>query len=193
MLAYLLIYQDNDMNYQEVKSFYAVYHKDNRGCYVEVNDDARLAAGMASAHDMIGLKDKDLPWHNLASFYSENEKRVFETKKTHIFYEPCLLAGKPQTYRATKSPILSKTGKIIGINGVSVLISDRCLIPLTKQQTACLKYLGMGFTYKQIGRELGLSEKTVEHYLELIKIKLNCKMRSELVQQAIERGLVGPF
>jgi DNA-binding CsgD family transcriptional regulator len=178
---------------QEVTTFYAAYRKSDMGHYLDVNDDVLKAAGVASVSDIVGLKDDDLAWHKMASFYAENEKRVFETRKTHVFYEPCLYAGKPQLYRATKAPIFGRSGKIIGINAVSVLVSERCLIRLTKQQTACLKYLGMGYTHKQIGTQLGLSQKTVEHYLEAVKLKLNCKTRAELIQQAIERGLVGIF
>lgn len=133
---------------QEVDQFYAAYRKSDKGHYVEVNDDVLKAAGVSSASNIIGLTDKDLAWHEMAPYYAENEKRIYATQKTHIFYEPCLYAGRPQVYRATKAPIFGRSGKVIGINAVSLLISDRCLIRLTKQQTACLKHLALGFTHK---------------------------------------------
>ena len=82
---------------------------------------------------------------------------------------------------------------MIGITGFSLKINDISLIPITKQQTACLKYLAMGFTHKQIAQKMCLAQKTVEHYLNAVKLKLNCKTRAELISQAIERGLVGLF
>jgi DNA-binding CsgD family transcriptional regulator len=178
---------------QDVSTFYAAYRKSDEGHYVEVNHDLLKAAGAATINDVVGLKDADLPWYQMASYYIENDQMVIKTEQTHVFYEPCLFAGKPQLYRATKAPLMGNSGKVIGIHGVSVLVSDRCLIPLTHQQTACLTHLARGYTYKQIGLELGLSQKTVEHYLEAVKIKLDCNSRAELIMQAIERGLVGVF
>jgi len=176
--------------HQDISECYAAYRKSSQGHYLEVNDDLLKAAGVDSINDIIGLKDADLPWHQMAASYSKNDQLVYRTRQTHVFYEPCLYMGRPQIYRATKTPIIGPTGKIIGIYGISIPITDRCLIPLTKQQTACLRQLALGKTHKQIANELGLAQKTVEHYLEAIKIKLNCKTRSELILQAIERGLV---
>ena len=178
---------------QEVSTFYAAYRKSDKGHYVEVNDDVVKAAGAATINDIVGLKDEDLPWYQMASYFIANDQKVIKTQKTHVYYEPCLYMGKPQLYRATKAPLMNNSGKVIGIHAVSVLVSDRCLIPLTKQQTACLKQLGMGNSYKKIAYELGLSAKTVEHYIEAIKLRLDCHTREALIGQAIERGLVGVF
>jgi DNA-binding NarL/FixJ family response regulator len=92
-----------------------------------------------------------------------------------------------------QSPLYGHSGNVLGIHGLSIPVGEQCLIPLTNQQTACLKQLALGNTYKQIAHELGLSAKTVEHYLDAVKLKLNCQSRSDLILQAIERGLVGVF
>jgi DNA-binding NarL/FixJ family response regulator len=99
----------------------------------------------------------------------------------------------PYYFRSTKSPLIGNKGRILGVQCVSFPVSDQCLIPLTKQQMACLKELALGFTQKQMAKNLGLSQKTVEHYLDAVKNKLQCKTRSELIMQAIERGLVAVF
>jgi len=57
---------------------------------------------------------------------------------------------------------------------------------LTKRQLDCLLYLVKGLTIKQIGCELMLSPKTVEHYLDAVKTKLNCHTRSELIEKAFQ-------
>jgi DNA-binding CsgD family transcriptional regulator len=44
-------------------------------------------------------------------------------------------------------------------------------------------------TMKQIAYELGLSPKTVEHYLETVKLKLKCHTRQELIEKALAIGL----
>lgn len=52
---------------------------------------------------------------------------------------------------------------------------------LTQRQYDCLYYLARGMTIKEISHELKLSSRTVEHYLETVKNKLNCRTRSELI------------
>ncbi len=175
---------------EEVSSFYATYTKSDSGYYMAINEDLLTAAGANKMDDVVGRKDAELPWAQFAQIYLGNDAQVMQTRKNHIFYEKCLYQGRPQIYRATKAPIIGNTGKVLGIHGVSVLVGERCLISLTKQQTACLKFLALGNTHKQIGDHLGLAQKTVEHYLDTVKTKLRCHSRSELIMQAIERGLI---
>lgn len=52
---------------------------------------------------------------------------------------------------------------------------------LSCQQNKCLRLLSRGMTYKEIGRALGLSARTVESYIALIRRKTNLHSRSSLV------------
>ena len=51
---------------------------------------------------------------------------------------------------------------------------------LSKREKQCLVLLKDGHTYHTIGLALGLSECTIEHYLESVKNKLNVEARTEL-------------
>lgn len=55
---------------------------------------------------------------------------------------------------------------------------------LTDQQLECLFHLVKGKTIRKIGETMKLSHRTVEHYLEAVKIKLSCKTREELIAKA---------
>ncbi|OJU82501.1 MAG: hypothetical protein BGO10_10170 [Chlamydia sp. 32-24] len=55
------------------------------------------------------------------------------------------------------------------------------LLALSKREIQCLLLLKKGHTYSKIGSALELSERTVEHYLESVKNKLNVTTRSELI------------
>lgn len=57
---------------------------------------------------------------------------------------------------------------------------------LTKRQIDCLYYLVKGMTIKKIANTLNLSPKTVEHYLDAVKVKLNCRNRTELIATALQ-------
>jgi DNA-binding CsgD family transcriptional regulator len=59
---------------------------------------------------------------------------------------------------------------------------------LTQRQMDCLFYLSRGYSIKQIANELQLSPRTVEHYLENIKLKLACTNRSHLIEYALSNG-----
>ncbi len=169
------------------------YSKDTQGNYLFVNPAFLVHAQISSVGDLLGQKDRDLPWSNYATSMMENDAQIIKNGTTQIFLESGLYKGNFQWCRSFKSPFLGCHGKVLGIFGVSIPIQAKSLIPLTKQQTACLKHLAMGLTFKQIALALGLSPKTVEHYLDTVKIKLNCQSRSELVLQAIERGLANIF
>ena len=57
---------------------------------------------------------------------------------------------------------------------------------LTDRQLDCLYYLVQGMTIRQIGEVMQLSARTVEHYLEAVKSKLQCKSRAELISAALK-------
>ena len=61
---------------------------------------------------------------------------------------------------------------------------------LTNQQIECLYYLVKGKTIRQIGVAMGLSHRTVKHYLEAVKAKLHCKTRAELIDKALQMPLI---
>jgi len=54
------------------------------------------------------------------------------------------------------------------------------LVELSPREKECLLLLRAGYTYEGIGKKLFLSARTVEHYLESIKNKLNIESRPEL-------------
>lgn len=51
---------------------------------------------------------------------------------------------------------------------------------LSKREIECLKFWAEGYLAKEIGLKLDISQRTVEHYIESAKIKLNCNSKSEL-------------
>lgn len=53
---------------------------------------------------------------------------------------------------------------------------------LTKRELECLFYLSRGYTIKEVAKTLELSPKTVDQYMERIRLRLNLSLRSELVK-----------
>lgn len=170
------------------------YSKDANGRGVSINEGVIKSFGLASASDYLGMTDMDLPDQELyAPTWIENDCRIMMNGEGEMLLELCNCAGTLQWFRSYKSPLIGHSGNVLGITGISLKISEKSLIHLSKQQTACLKYLAAGLTHKHIGKTLGISQKTVEHYLDAVKLKLGLKTRVELITHAIERGLVGCF
>lgn len=55
---------------------------------------------------------------------------------------------------------------------------------LSKRQLDCLYYYAKGMTINEIATTLSLSKRTVEHYLEAVKAKMNCTSRAEVIAKA---------
>jgi DNA-binding CsgD family transcriptional regulator len=55
------------------------------------------------------------------------------------------------------------------------------MITLSEQQVKCLCHLTKGMTCKEIGSVMGLSPRTVEFYIDIIKRKTGNKKRSSLI------------
>lgn len=51
---------------------------------------------------------------------------------------------------------------------------------LTQRELDCLYFLLVGFSYKFVARQLNISSRTVEKYVERIKDKLGCASKDEI-------------
>jgi DNA-binding CsgD family transcriptional regulator len=52
---------------------------------------------------------------------------------------------------------------------------------LSDREKACMYHLSQGLTLKEIARQLNLSPRTIETYIERVKEKLNCKNKADLI------------
>ena len=56
---------------------------------------------------------------------------------------------------------------------------------LSIRESQCLKLTLQGKIAKQISKELGLSQRTIERYIETLKSKLYCRTKTDLVIKAL--------
>jgi len=59
-------------------------------------------------------------------------------------------------------------------------------ITISKKETACIYYMMLGMTAKQISRKLHQSFRTIEGYIVNIKMKLNCNDRVEIITKVLK-------
>ena len=111
-----------------------------------------------------------------------------------------------------KTPWYNEDNNIIGIFGCSIVIGQHSIaialnhikslglldkdspmqfterlakkkICLTKREQQCAYYIVRGYTALQISEHLGLSKRTVEHYIDNIKVKLDVANKAALIEK----------
>ena len=61
--------------------------------------------------------------------------------------------------------------------------------PLSDREREVLQHVARGHTYRQIGEELYIAEKTVENHVRNILGKLHLNRKQELIRYAVEHGI----
>jgi DNA-binding NarL/FixJ family response regulator len=61
--------------------------------------------------------------------------------------------------------------------------------PLSDREREVLQLVARGHTYKQIGAELFIADKTVENHVRNILGKLHLSRKQELIRYAVEHGI----
>jgi DNA-binding CsgD family transcriptional regulator len=61
---------------------------------------------------------------------------------------------------------------------------------LTRRELDVLRLVATGRTDREIARELFLSHRTVEHHVRAIRMKLECRSRTDAARRAVELGLL---
>ncbi len=61
--------------------------------------------------------------------------------------------------------------------------------PLSDREREVLQYVARGHTYREIGEQLFIADKTVENHVRNILGKLHLNRRQELVRYALEHGI----
>jgi len=63
-------------------------------------------------------------------------------------------------------------------------------INLSERQSECLFFLLRGKNVKEISQFLNLSPRTIEDYVNQLKLKFNCSSKGELIEKAIDHGYI---
>ena len=116
-----------DINYQIIDSITAsIYWKDTKGVYIGCNKYMVAMAGLDNRKQIIGKTDFDLPWKDQAEKISRVDKLVISNNKTYKLEEsPKIHQGVAKTFLSSKTPLINDEGKIIGIIGVSIDITEK--------------------------------------------------------------------
>ncbi|MCA1441589.1 EAL domain-containing protein [Ensifer sp. IC4062] len=104
-----------------------IYAKDTNGRFLIANEVTVADNGLGSLQDLVGKTDFDLHPTKFAQAIADVEQRVIETGEPIFGIEERALVtkGRDRWLMTSKVPLRNKSGKIVGIVGVSRDISDR--------------------------------------------------------------------
>ncbi len=101
-----------------------VYWKDINGIYLGCNDKQAKTLGLQFGYEVIGKTDFDLPWpEESAQKFHENDQRIIQSGIAETIEEQ--IDDEGSIVFSIKAPIQNKNGKIYGVLGISIDITDK--------------------------------------------------------------------
>jgi len=104
-----------------------VWFKDAESRFIRINQAQARLLNIEKPQDAIGKTDLDFQDPKLAQEFIDEEKQIFKTNKpvlNRIEYNPTR-DGEPRWLTTTKVPVKDKSGKFIGIIGVSRDVTEQ--------------------------------------------------------------------
>lgn len=181
-----------------------VWVKDIHLRYIACSEQLIQAYNFPSKQDLIGHDDYDLPWNEHAEHYRDSDQQIFKNGKSYRFsnYSVKFLNGKEQVVLTQKSPFYDQHNQLIGTIGRNIIPQDQLdaqqyimgtkpVDPLlTKRESLCLFHFARGKTTREIAQQMFISQRTAEKYMISIKEKFSCKTKSEVIDKAVDMGIL---
>ena len=159
-----------------------IYWKDLKGVYAGCNDLQAEFLGLQSGDDIIGKTDNDLPWKAKAALLREMDNLVVQTGKEQVKEEPVVLKdGTKAIFLSKKVPLTDANGKIIGILGMSIDITDRKRAEILEQEKAIAEaQLEKEREIAKLEQEKAIAEALLEKEREIARLeKENAKVERQ--------------
>ena len=104
-----------------------VFWKDAQLTYLGCNAAFARDAGMADPKDLVGKDDFQMGWREHAELYRADDRAVIESGRAKLHFEETQTTptGETITLLTSKLPLLNSQGKISGILGTYMDITDR--------------------------------------------------------------------
>ena len=101
-----------------------VYWLDRNNVYLGCNDIQAKQAQLTMRQDIVGKKNKDLPWKNQAEELDRLNKEVMETGVARTEVEHAVMANGDGVYLSQKVPLCNEQNETIGLLGISIDITE---------------------------------------------------------------------
>lgn len=185
-----------------------VYWKDKKSTYLGYNNYGAERLGFKEGEEISGHSDFEIFPESVATCFKKNDQDAMALKKQIFIHEKGVLKNNLKVvFYSYKMPIFNSNRQVLGVLGLSFTRPpENCYPPsqlekelnyypatrsgnnsLSTMENACMSHLCRGLTTKQIARQLKISPKTVETYIDRAKIKYNCRNKAELMWAMIQK------
>lgn len=103
----------------------SIFWKDLHGCYLGCNQYMLRMSGFKDRSQIIGKKDKDMPWHDIADQLEAIDQSVLKNGIFEGEESPYIAALKKRVFHTKKTILYGDNAQPIGIIGVSIDITKR--------------------------------------------------------------------
>lgn len=195
---------------------YSVYLLDIKGATLNINEAGANICGFNSPGQAIGKTIFDVSMNDRAKDLLENCESVLQQESVKIFDEfNQRVDGRTLQFLSIKFPCYDAKYQLQGTLGISIVLgehplanaithlTDLGLLPgntseaqqlklnvgsvvLTPREQECLDYTVRGFTAKEIAKKLLISPRTVEEYLNQLKLKLAVTTKQQMIQKVLK-------
>jgi len=192
------------------------YYLGRNHCALEAHKALKIENKNNKVESIIGLSDHDIYQKESADVYRNNDILVLEKGCEIVKEEPLILPnGKIIVHLSSKTPLRNKAGKIMGVIGTSIEITQSYKlnalkdtlkkintsaqsihhlssyakfrnIRFTPREIDVLQLVIQGQTSKKIAAQLKLSVRTIEGYIENLKIKMKAGTKYDLIEKTLE-------
>lgn len=154
----------------------------------EKYDDVIMIAAEPSNYNIINQYINNIDFlKNFISYYYENASKLLEiADETRISIPKSLITDKTLVTETFKMPTSN-------LNITNFTYYNRHAIYLTKREKECAYWLIHGKSAEEIGIILEISKRTVERYIDNIKLKLNCSKLTQIVYLILKNRLIEDF
>lgn len=187
---------------------YHVCWKNKDFIYMGYNDYGAKALGFHNGTEICGISDFEIYSYQSACIIRDHDMAVIDSKTQLLVSTQRVVQSQSITwiFFSRIIPLFAENHSMAGIlelstvrrSSVCTALNPNCencpsLVRydslLSKREHDCLQFLSCGLSVKQIAKQINVSPRTVETYIERSKIKLNSNTKSELILAFLNKSL----
>ncbi|APS83634.1 hypothetical protein AVM71_11035 [Piscirickettsia salmonis] len=158
---------------------YPVYIKNLSGNFIYANKFTNHLAGK----NIIGSTDYDLIWSDGAGYFTKNDAIARENSYLVVTESALCVNQLVNILISTKLALKDQSNKIIGTLNFSIptkIMPPPKSLKLSSRELECIHWLTLGQSPEKIATTIGISKRTVENHIAMIKAKFKCRTQIEL-------------
>jgi len=174
---------------------YHIFWKNKDLKFMGCNQKFAAQFGLSASEEILYSSDEDFPWSDeLRKKYILDDLTILKEGKPKLGFieRQRQTDGSFKIVNVSKMPIYAPNKRIIGIYGQYIDCTKKALLEnkLTGQERKCFHLLIKGYSCKLIAKKLQLSPRTIEIYINQIKIKLDCSTKAQVIEKAEDAGFI---